>query len=282
MANTLITPEELLGRQDDPRLRIADVRWYLGEPERGQREYTLGHLPGAVFVDLDADLAEHRPDAGRHPLPDPGRLRDRLAGLGIGSDHAVVAYDDQKGAVAARLWWMLDRLGHPNVSVLDGGLQAWLAAGGRLTSEVPSFPPASLELRDAWTGTIDRPALTERSGGLLLLDVRAPERYRGEIEPVDPVAGHIPGAVNAPIGGNTGSDGRFHEAARLAERYRELGVHPSTPVVVSCGSGVNACQAALALRISGLPDPLLYPGSYSDWSTAGMPIAVGTEPGSPA
>jgi thiosulfate/3-mercaptopyruvate sulfurtransferase len=271
---TLISPEELLSQLGDPDLRIADVRWYLGQPDRGRQEYLAGHLPGAVFVDLDTDLAVHRPDSGRHPLPEPGAFAARLEALGIGSGHHVVAYDDLRGTVASRLWWMLDNLGHARVSLLDGGLPAW---NGPITTEIPSYLPARLALADHWTGTIDRHQLADRLGALTLLDVRAPERYRGEVEPVDPVAGHIPGARNAPVAGNTRPDGRFLAADELRDRYRTLGVGDG-PVVVSCGSGVNATQAALAMRVAGLPDPLLYPGSYSDWSTAGMPIVVGDEP----
>jgi thiosulfate/3-mercaptopyruvate sulfurtransferase len=272
---SLISADELHRRLADPDLRIADVRWYLGQPERGRQEYEAGHIPGAVFVDLDADLADHRHGAGRHPLPDPRAFAARLEALGFGSQHHIVAYDDLRGIVAARLWWMLDNLGHPRVSVLDGGLTAWT---GPTTTELPSWPPARLALSDRWHGTIDRQGLADRLGTLTLLDVRAPERYRGEVEPVDPVAGHIPGAFNAPTGGNTGPDGRFLTPEELRERYRSLGAG-DRPVVVSCGSGVNATQAALAMRIAGLPDPLLYPGSYSDWSTAGMPVAAGEKPG---
>jgi thiosulfate/3-mercaptopyruvate sulfurtransferase len=174
---------------------------------------------------------------------------------------------------------MLDDLGHPDVHVLDGGLPAWVAAGGPLTDVVPSYPQGHLTLRDRWTRVIDRAELAPRLAvgdrGLSLLDARAPERYRGETEPIDPVAGHIPGAISRPFGGNLGPDGRFLPPAELRRRFDALG----STVVTACGSGINACHTALAMRVAGLPDPLLYPGSYSDWSRAGMPVATGEEPG---
>jgi thiosulfate/3-mercaptopyruvate sulfurtransferase len=275
---SLIDAAGLLRRIGDRDLRIADVRWCLNDPERGAREYAAGHLPGAVFVDLERDLAGHRTGAGRHPLPEPRAFASALAARGIGSDHAVVVYDDLGGTVAARLWWMLDSLGHANVALLDGGIAAWVAAGGALVTDVPQLPPARLDLADRWVRTVDREWLAERLDEVCLLDHRAAERYRGEVEPIDPVAGHIPGSLSAPTSGNVDARGRFLAPAALAARYRALGAG-KRPVVVSCGSGVTACQGALAMRIAGLPDPLLYPGSYSDWSTAGLPVATGPEPG---
>jgi thiosulfate/3-mercaptopyruvate sulfurtransferase len=276
---SLISPEALHERLADPRLRIADVRWYLGKPGAGRAEYEQGHLPGAVFVDLDADLSAPT-GPGRHPLPDPAVFAARMGELGIGSGDLVVAYDDAGGGVAARLWWMLDDLGHRDEAVLDGGIGAWTAAGFPMTQERPSWPPTHLELAGRWSGLIDRQTLTSRLGSVVLLDGRAGPRYRGEIEPVDPVAGHIPSAISAPIGENLGPDGRFLPPTVLAERFHALGC-TAHEVVTSCGSGTNACQTALAMRVAGLPDPLLYPGSYSDWSRAGMPVAIGPEPGAP-
>ena len=273
----LISPEDLRDRLDDPQLRLADVRWFLGEPERGRREYATGHLPGAVFVDVDSDLVAPR-GPGRHPLPDPAAFLARLGELGFGVDHAVVAYDQGGGTIAARLWWMLDALGHPDVSLLDGGLPAWAAIGGPLTTEVPAWPPARLPLATAWPRTIDQSALAEDLGSVRLLDVRAPERYRGDTEPIDPVAGHIPTARSLPTGGNLGADGRFLAPEQLAERFAGM-VDADRPTVVQCGSGINACHTAFAMRLAGLRDPLLYPGSYSDWSRSGREVATGPEPG---
>jgi thiosulfate/3-mercaptopyruvate sulfurtransferase len=276
----LITVEALSAGLHEPALRVCDVRWYLGRPGDGRAAYAAGHLPGAVFVDLDGDLADP-PGPGRHPLPDPARFVARLAELGIGRDHDVVAYDDAGGGIAARLWWMLDSLGHGRAWVLDGGLAAWTAAGLPLTTDVPAHPRAAPVDVQPWRRTIDAEHLAERLGDLTLVDVRAPERYLGEIEPVDPKAGHIPTAVNAPIGGNLGADGRFLAPGALADRYRALGP-AERDVVVYCGSGANACHAALAMRIAGLPDPLVYPGSFSDWSMSDREVATGPEPGRPS
>ena len=287
----LVTPEALLAVEagsgsrgplaPDAPVRIIDVRWYLGRPGAGRAAYDAGHLPGAIFLDLDTDLSAPE-GPGRHPLPDPAVFAKGLASAGIGDEHAVVVYDDVGAGVAARLWWMLDALGHGQVEVLDGGIAGWTAAGGSLTTEPPGFPPARLSLAGAWPRTIDRDALRARLGDVLLLDVRAPERYRGDVEPVDRVPGHIPTAINAPIGGNLGPDGRFLAPGHLRRQFEGLGAGARRAVVVSCGSGTNACQAALALRAAGLPDPILYPGSYSDWSASHYPIATGDEPGAPA
>lgn len=271
---SLISPEALLDRLGDPGLRICDVRWFLADPAKGRRDYDTGHLPGAVFVDLDRDLAAP-PGAGRHPLPSPEDFVERMEALGIGQEHEVVAYDDAGGTVAARLWWMLDALGHPAVRVLDGGLQVWIAAGGPLSTEVTSFPRARLELRASWPRTVHREALRAGAGVGSVIDARAPERYRGDVEPVDLVAGHIPGAISRPTSANLGPDGRFLGPGALRARFEGL----AAPVVTTCGSGVNACHNALAMRIAGLPDPLLYPGSYSDWTRAGLPVATGDSPG---
>jgi len=291
----LVSAETLAARSGDPHLRIVDVRWVLGEPGAGRRAYEAGHLPEAIFLDLDGDLAVAPGPGlpGRHPLPSPAVFAFTLGRAGIGSDDFVVAYDDVGGWVATRLWWMLDDLDHRGgQAVLDGGLQAWLAAGGSLTIEAPPPPaePARLELADHWTNVITREELKGRLGKVLLLDGRAAPRYRGEVEPIDPYPGHIPTAVSAPTDGNlVQPDGRFLPPEALAERYRvlaaaavEAGAAPAgATVVTSCGSGVSATHASLAMRLAGLSDPILYVGSYSDWSRAGEPVAVGPEPGEP-
>lgn len=282
---SLISADELAARLALPdaaaRVRVADVRWYLGQPDAGRAAYDAGHVPAAVFVDLDADLSA--PDGygapGRHPLPTPRAFRQRLEQLGVGSDDFVVAYDDAGGTVAARLWWMLDDLGHRGgAAVLDGGIQAWAAAGHELTAAAATARPARLELAGSWSKVIARPELAARLDQVTLLDARAPERYRGEIEPVDPVAGHIPGALSAPTAANLDERGRFLPRDDLWARYAALGP-AGRPVVTSCGSGVTACHNALAMRLCGLPDPILYAGSYSDWTRSGMPVATGPEPG---
>jgi len=272
----LISADTLLVTLDDPRLRLFDVRWWLSDPGRGRRDYAAAHVPGAEFLDLDADLVAHE-GPGRHPLPDPAVFAARMAQLGVGDDSRVVAYDDAGGTIAARLWWMLDDLGHGNVAVLDGGISAWVVAGGVLTDEVPVPTVASggLRLATRWSRTIDREALVSRLGRVAVIDARAGERYRGEIEPIDLVAGHIPTAVSLPGAGNLDADSRFLDAAVLRVRFEVLG----PDVVTYCGSGVTACHNALAMRIAGLADPLLYPGSYSDWTRSGMPVARGDQPG---
>jgi thiosulfate/3-mercaptopyruvate sulfurtransferase len=270
----LITPDALAARLGDPALCLLDVRWWLTDLPRGHRDYLAGHLPGAVWVDLDADLAAPL-GPGRHPLPDPVAFAERMAELGVGDDTDVVVYDDASGMIAARVWWMLENLGHRSVRVLDGGFVAWAASGLPVTTEIPTPTPGRLALADHWTRVIDRDALVGRLGSVALIDARAPERYRGDLEPVDAYPGHIPTAVNLPLAGNLGPDGRFLGPAALRARFATLGDH----VVTSCGSGINACHNALAMRVAGLPDPLLYEGSYSDWTRAGLPVATGDEPG---
>lgn len=281
MATTspLISTSDLHTRLGEPGLRVVDVRWVLGSPGRGREAYDAGHLPGALFLDVDTDLVAPE-GPGRHPLPSPSVLRSRLEAAGIGSTNEVVVYDDVGGWVAARLWWMLDDLGHDRVAVLDGGFPAWVAEGRPVTRDVPAFPPGSLPLADHWTRTVDRVGLAGELGRAVLLDARGGPRYRGETEPIDAVAGHIPTARHAPIEGNLGPDGHLRGAADLAARFAGLGADGTTgPVVTSCGSGVSACFNSLAMRVAGLPDPLLYPGSYSDWTRSGLPISVGPEPG---
>ena len=285
LPSPLIFAEDLLARVAGgaDNLRIVDVRWYLGRAGDGRAAYDAGHLPGAIHLDLDADLADREGYGapGRHPLPSPVSFAARLSRVGIGDDDLVVAYDDVGGFVAARLWWMLDVLGHGQVAVLDGGIEAWVAIGGALSTDEPTFPPAELHLTDHWSRVIDRTELKARLGDVVLLDARAPARYRGETEPVDPVAGHIPTAVNAPVEGNL-ADGRFRSPDDLVARFRDLGADGSAgPVVTSCGSGTSALHHALAMRLAGLADPILYVGSYSDWSRSGEPTVTGPEPGEP-
>jgi thiosulfate/3-mercaptopyruvate sulfurtransferase len=273
----LISAAELGHLVGHPRLRIADVRWYLGNQRRGRDEYAHGHLPGAVFVDLDHDLAAPA-GPGRHPLPDPTAFADRMGQLGFGDEHAIVAYDGSSGMVAARLWWMLTDLGRRDVAVLDGGLQAWLEAGGELTPILPTPLRTTLTVSGRWSRTIDRQSILDDPQAFDLVDVRAPERYRGETEPVDRIPGHIPGARNQPAATLLDDRGRLLPAEHLEVLLRAEGARAGRPGVMSCGSGVTACLGVLAARVAGLPQPFLYPGSYSDWSTAHLPISTGEEP----
>ena len=278
---------------------IVDVRWYLGKPGAGRAAYDEGHLPGAIYLDLDDDLADLNGlgAPGRHPLPSPAAFIERMAAAGIGDDDRVVGYDDVGGWVAARLWWMLDNLGFGKrgvegewVGVLDGGIKAWVEAGQALEHERPELGPARLTaatLASEWHGVIERAELKSRLGTVTLLDARAAPRYRGEVEPVDPVAGHIPTAISAPFDMNLDTNGRMLGPGALRATYSELGIgapsgdEPARDVVASCGSGTSATHHSLAMRLAGLPDPILYVGSYSDWSRSGEPIATGPEPGEP-
>jgi thiosulfate/3-mercaptopyruvate sulfurtransferase len=256
----------------DPRLRLADCRWYLADPDRGRWEYETGHLPGGIFVSLEDHLTGAE-GPGRHPLPDPGRFAKAMGELGIGDTSLVVAYDDGGGAIASRLWWMLTALGHHNVAVLDGGIAAWSAAGGELTTEEPEYGPTLLTARP-WHGIVDRDDVARLPAGSVLVDARAPDRFRGEVEPIDPVAGHIPGSINLPYAENLDGNGSFRDAPWLRARY--LGAHADgAHTVVYCGSGVTACHNILAMEVAGLGRATLYPGSWSDWATAGMPVESG-------
>jgi thiosulfate/3-mercaptopyruvate sulfurtransferase len=273
----LISPVDLAARLDDPQLRLADVRWYVGEPGRNLAEYEAGHLPGAIYLDIDSDLTQPT-GPGRHPLPDPAAFAALMGSRGFGDHHLIVAYDDAGGVYAARLWWMLRWIGHPGARLLDGGLQAWIAAGLPLSTEEPQLPAAPMTRRRNPTRLIDRNRLWARLGTVTLLDARAPDRFSGEQHPVDPIGGHIPTARNAPTAENLGPDGRFLPPEELARRYRALGVGEGD-TVASCGSGVTACHDIVGMVLAGLPEPILYPGSWSDWCTSGLPYATGSNPG---
>jgi thiosulfate/3-mercaptopyruvate sulfurtransferase len=268
----------------DPRVRIADVRWYLAG-KRGDDEYAAGHLPGAVFVDLARELAAPPGQGpGRHPLPAPADFARVLARLGVTRDTLVVAYDDAGGAIAARLWWMLGWVGHPGGRVLDGGLGAWTAAGHPLTVEVPVIAPAPLlDLplpgAGAGRGVVDKRAVDRlrADAGAVILDARSRDRFEGQSEPVDARPGHIPGARSAPFAENlVAPGGAMKPVADLTQRYRALGALDAATVVCSCGSGVTACHDVLALALAGRDDALLYEGSWSDWaSDPALPAATG-------
>jgi thiosulfate/3-mercaptopyruvate sulfurtransferase len=275
----LITPAELAALLDDRRdVRLLDVRWRLDEPE-GRPAYLDGHLPGAVYVDLDGELALRGgdPREGRHPLPSRDRLQAAARRWGLRDGDIVVAYDDVHSVAAARAWWILSRSGVADVRVLDGGLRAWLVAGGRLyTGDVqPRHGSIVLdEIRDE-LADIDQVEDWPRSG--VLIDVRAPDRYRGDVEPLDPIAGHVPGAVNLPTTVHLEA-GRFREPAAIRAAFASVGVREGVPTAAYCGSGIAACHTALAGAIAGI-DITVYPGSWSQWSNSrGRPVATGTSP----
>lgn len=265
---------------DDPDIRIVDTRWFLGQPGAGKLSYEEDHLPGAVFLDLDDDLAASE-GPGRHPLLTPDDLADLLGRNGVGNHHHVVVYDQGPGAIAARLWWMLRSVGHERVSVLEGGYDRWAGQNHPLTTDPADIVPVTYKTGEGPTLTVDRDQLLARLETVQVIDAREPERYRGETEPIDSVAGHIPTALSAPIADNIGPKGTFKPADVLAAQFSEMGLDPDTPVVSYCGSGVTACHNLLALHIAGYPEGILYPGSWSDWSATGMPVAVGPDPGPP-
>jgi len=277
----LVAPAWLATHIGDPRVVIADVRWYLKD-KRGIDAYHAGHIPSAQFVDLDGDLAsppgEARP--GRHPLPTASHFADVLARLGVHAGDIVVAYDDAGGSIAARLWWLLRYFGHDVGRVLDGGIQTWVALGRPLettTSEHPRAPPLALAPQGHMV--VDKARVREIAarGDGLLLDARAPERFEGKVEPIDARPGHIPGAKNAPFAENlVAPAGAFRPVEELEERYRSLGAWGTRPVVAYCGSGVTACHDLLALAIAGRNDAQLYEGSWGDWAgDLSLPAALG-------
>lgn len=266
----------LEGHIDHQGLIAVDCRWYLGEPARGPAEYARSHIRGAIYMDLDSDLSASE-GPGRHPLPSHADFLATLGRKGISTGSAVVAYDDRGGAVAARLWWMLRDLGHARVAVLDGGLTGWPA---ELMDDAEVSLAATKYVAAAGNmPSIDRSALSARLDSVVALDARAPERYRGETEPVDVVAGHIPSAISATLTDNLAPDMRLKTRAELAKRFDALGAAAGSDVVSYCGSGVTACHNILAMEVAGLPPATLYPGSWSDWSGTGMPVAVGPDPG---
>ncbi|MEZ0163522.1 sulfurtransferase [Kineococcus sp. LSe6-4] len=267
---------ELAG--DDPPV-LLDVRWALGGPD-GAAEYAAGHLPGAVYVDLDTQLSRPRRDGeGRHPLPDPAALREVLRDAGVRSGSRVVLYDAATSTSAARGWWVLRWAGLADVRVLDGGLAAWTAAGFELSTDVPLPDPGDVEVTPGALPVLDAAQVADLARTGTVLDVRAPERYRGDVEPVDPVAGHVPGAVNHPTTANVTADGTFAPAADLRSRFTAAGAGAAGPVGVYCGSGVTAAHTLLALEVAGLAGTL-YPGSWSEWVTdPDRPVATGADPG---
>jgi thiosulfate/3-mercaptopyruvate sulfurtransferase len=253
---------------------LLDVRWRLGGPP-GRDDYLAGHLPGAVFVDLDRDLAGRPGAGGRHPLPDPSDAQHSMRRLGVRDGRPVVVYDEADGSVAARAWWVLRWLGHIDVRLLDGGLRAWRAAGLPLDTGDVRPEPGDLTVRPGALPVLDAAGAAEVARHGRLLDARAVERYRGEVEPVDPVAGRVPGAVSAPATGNVAEDGRFLPVDALRERFAAMGVEPGAAVGAYCGSGVNAAQTVLALELAGIGGAL-YAGSWSEWVTdSARPVATG-------
>ncbi len=265
-------------RQTGQPTVLLDVRWALGDPH-GHDHYLREHIPGAVFVDLASELAgPSEPSRGRHPLPDPEQFQASARRWGINDGDAVVAYDDSGNMAAARLWWMLRNAGFRSVRLLDGGLGAWRAAGFELAAGSEQPAPGNVTLSKGAMPAIDAGQAASWGRRGLLLDARAAERYRGEIEPVDPRAGHIPGAVSAPTTGNLQADGTFLAPAELRERFERLGYRAGVPTAVYCGSGVTAAHEIAALEIAGY-SAALYPGSFSEWChSASNDVVTGAAP----
>jgi len=288
-STTLITAAELSAALAGPRPPVVlDVRWQLGGPP-GAADYAAGHIPGARYLDLDTELAAPAGSAGRHPLPAPELLGAALRRAGVRADREVVVHDAAASTSAARAWWLLRWAGHPQVRVLDGGLAAWSSAGLPLEQAVPPVPEGDFVPAPGALPTLDADAAAALARTGLLLDARAGERYRGEVEPVDPRAGHIPGAVSAPTTDNLRPDGHFLPPQALAARFAALGAKPGggtggepggePELGVYCGSGVTAAHELLALHLAGI-DGALYPGSWSEWSgQPDRPAAVGPERG---
>lgn len=265
---TLVDVPTLKAHLDDPDWLVVDVRHQLSDTAYGERVYAEGHLPGAVFLHCDRDLSGPMTGQnGRHPLPDPAVLAERLGAVGIGPNTQVVVYDDAQGMIAGRVWWLLRWLGHTRVALLDGGLPAWLAAGEPLTQAVLTPQPCTLPLclQSAWV-SVDWVQSHLNDPAMRLVDARGPDRFRGENETIDPVGGHIPGAVNRFFKDNVLPDGRFKPADVLrAEWQAILAGAPAETVVHQCGSGVSACLNVLAMEVAGMPGSRLYAGSWSEW-----------------
>lgn len=276
---TLVDTATLAAHLEDPAWRVIDCRSDLGDASAGALGFARGHIPGSVYAHLDQDLSAPRtPWSGRHPLPEPAALAATFGRLGIGVGIQVVACDESGGAYATRLWWLLRWLGHRAVAVLDGGLPAWRAEHRPLVTTTSVVAPREFAARPdhaAYVSADDVASLVGRRAAVLL-DARARERFEGRFEPLDPKAGHVPGARSHPFSANLGADGRFLPPAALRERFSALlGSAPASTIISMCGSGVTACHTLLALEIAGLEGARLYPGSWSEWCRdPGRPVAT--------
>jgi thiosulfate/3-mercaptopyruvate sulfurtransferase len=279
MYTTLITAADLAARIDDPAWVIVDCRHDLMNLAAGREGYAIGHLPNALFADLETDLSgakrgEDGAFRGRHPLPDRAAFVDTLRRWGVNPDSQVVAYDAHGGMFAARLWWMLRWVGHAGVAVLDGGLAAWQSQGLPMSTAVPVRAAGTVPERASLVSTVSANDVLARGGGSVI-DARAPDRFRGENETMDPVGGRIPGARNRFFKDNLAADGRFKDAQQLRADFSALVGDPSQ-AIMQCGSGVTACHNLLALEVAGMPGAALYPGSWSEWcADPARPVASG-------
>ena len=282
MYTTLISAADLAAHIDDPHWVVVDCRHDLMNLAAGRDGFAIGHLPGAVFGDIETALSgpKHGPDGvfrGRHPLPEKDALVETLRGWGVNDDSQVVAYDAHGGMFAARLWWLLRWLGHEGVAVLDGGMAAWQAQGQPLSTAAAARPHGAITVRAPFVPTVTVRDVMDNleQGERTVIDARAADRFRGENETIDPVGGHIPGAKNRFFKDNLQADGRFKDAAALRSEFAPLIDDPKA-AIMQCGSGVTACHNLLALEVAGLPGAALYPGSWSEWVADGSrPVATG-------
>lgn len=279
---TLISAGTLARNLENPLFRVVDCRFSLMDTDKGRNDYATGHVPGASYANLDMDLSSPiSAQSGRHPLPDVESFIETLRRWGISNETQVVVYDDAGGGVAARLWWMLRWLGHKDVAVLDGGFAAWTRAGYAIRSKESAPALGTFDgrpvLDTVWT-TADIQSWHAAGESFVLVDARDGTRFRGEHEPIDPVAGHVPGAVNLPLTDNLHPDGTWRNAAEIKTRWAKVsGISTSRDWGVMCGSGVTACHLALSAFIAGLPEPSIYIGSWSEWvRDPGRPIVGGT------
>ena len=280
MPTLLVSTQELVSQLGDASIVICDCRHDLMDLEKGRRAYAEGHIPGAHFLHLDDDLSGKKTGQnGRHPLPDIDAFAKKMGSIGIDSGKRVIAYDDAGGPYAARLWWLLRWLGHDQVAVLDGGINKWLTEGRSVDRSVPTSTPATFVAQRKAGMTVDADFVVANieQPTAIVIDARAPERYRGDTEPIDPVAGHIPGAVNRVFKNNLNADGAFKTAAALKQEFAQLlGAKPPGQVINQCGSGVTACHNLFAMEIAGLSGSKLYPGSWSEWcADPARPVAKG-------
>jgi thiosulfate/3-mercaptopyruvate sulfurtransferase len=276
----LVHVEELAAHLNDPRWVVFDCRHDLAAPAAGEAFYRGAHLPGARFAHLDRDLSGPKDGrSGRHPLPTREAFAAFLVKSGVTDDSIVIAYDASNGLYASRLWWLTRWVGHGDVAILDGGLPGWQAAKLPMTGAIPDNSPGNMKIHASLTSLVDTADIEANlaTQALLVVDARAPERYRGETEPLDPVAGHIPHAINHPMARNLRADGRFKDAAALRANFvTDFAGRKAEEIVQSCGSGVTGCHNLLAMELAGLPGAALYAGSWSAWcSDPTRPVAVG-------
>ena len=279
-SNTLVTTEDLAAHLDDPNWIVFDCRFTLTDPGAGREAYEKHHIPGARYAHLDEDLSAPITDStGRHPLPDPMAFAEKVCRWGVGVNKQVVVYDDSYGAMAVRLWWMLRWLGHPGVALLDGGYPKWQREKRPVTADLPETHKGSCACLPEPSQIVDAATVLRatQAGDALIIDARPERRFTGEFEPLDPVAGHIPGSINWSFEENLDIDGTFLPPEALRENYQAL-LKGKAPwqVIHSCGSGVTACHNVLAMEIAGLPGSRLYPGSWSEWiRDPSRPVALG-------